>query len=91
MNPNIYVLTDHIPELPKRVYWNYDCNDNHKGWICVREITVWLESHNIDYEVTSFQINQAAMDIPSEEARTMIKLTWPTWVAETVDRQWPLL
>lgn len=85
MNPNIYVMTDHVPELPDRVYWRHETHSNDESWQCVLEIADWLKQNNIEYYVTAFQVNQTSMNITSAEARTMIRLTWPLLVEKTID------
>ena len=93
MNPKIRVITDHVPELPERVYWRHECESNDESWQCVLDIADWLKQNNIEYYVTAFQVNQSSMTIPSDEARTLIRLTWPLLVEsysdDYMDPVWP--
>lgn len=45
----------------------------------------FLDSHNIVYRVVTFQNSQTVMDIPNDEHRTMVRLSWPIWVANRTD------
>lgn len=85
MRPEIRVLTDHSRGHPDRVFWYHACRDNQTAWLCVKDITEFLESHEIGYYVLAFQVNQTIMDIPNPEHRTMIRLSVPLYVDDRKD------
>jgi len=85
IRPEIRVLTDHSPEQPNRVFFEYHCQTNNDAWLCVKCIMEFLDLHDIDYTVHAFQANQTLMEIPSPEDRTILRLAFPLAIDERRD------
>lgn len=79
MIPKITVqIDDDIPyHYPVRTRWHLNCKQDCERWQCIIEINDWLIDNEIEHYIFLFNDDIVLIDIPSDEARVMVKLSWP--------------